>query len=79
LLVLVRQHWQIESGLHYRRDVTLHEDVTRLIAGNSGHNMAILNNFIVNLCLQFGFRNLAKTRRLFDAQPKKALNLILSA
>ncbi|GAC1553137.1 MAG: hypothetical protein NVS2B7_29080 [Herpetosiphon sp.] len=24
LLVLVRQHWQIETGLHYRRDVTLH-------------------------------------------------------
>ncbi|GAC1642750.1 MAG: hypothetical protein NVS4B8_12180 [Herpetosiphon sp.] len=24
LLVLVRQHWQIETGLHYQWDVTLH-------------------------------------------------------
>ena len=36
LLALVRQHWQIESGLHYRRDVTLREDITRLTIGNSG-------------------------------------------
>lgn len=79
LLALVRQHWQIESGLHYRRDVTLREDVTRLTVGNSGHNMAILNNLVVSLCLRNGFRNLAKARRLFNAKPKEALNLILSA
>lgn len=79
LLALVRQHWQIESGLHYRRDVTLREDVTRLTVGNSGHNMAILNNLVVSLCLCNGFRNLAKARRLFNARPKEALNLILSA
>lgn len=79
LLALVRQHWQIESGLHYRRDVTLHEDVTRLTVGNSGHIMAILNNLVVSLCLRNGFCNLAKARRLFDAKPNDALKLILSA
>jgi hypothetical protein len=25
---VVRSHWQIENGLHYRRDVTLHEDAS---------------------------------------------------
>lgn len=79
LLTLVRQHWQIESGLHYRRDVTLHEDATRLTIGQSGHNMAIINNIVVSLCLHNGLCNLAKARRRFNAKPQEALRLILSA
>ncbi len=78
LLTLLRQYWGIEAGLHFRRDVTLHEDATRLTVGNSGHNMAILNNLVIGLCLQQGFQNLAKARRLFSAQPQKALQLILN-
>jgi predicted transposase YbfD/YdcC len=79
LLALIRQHWQIESGLHYRRDVTLREDATRLTVGNAGHNMAILNNLVVSLCLRNGFRNIAQARRRFNAKPKEALMLIVSA
>jgi predicted transposase YbfD/YdcC len=78
LLALVRQYWGIESGLHYRRDVTLHEDATRLTVGNAGHIMAIFNNLVIGLALQHGFHNLAKARRLFNALPALALNLILS-
>jgi predicted transposase YbfD/YdcC len=33
LLASVRSHWGIESGLHYRRDLTFHEDATRLTVG----------------------------------------------
>lgn len=79
LLALTRQYWGIESGLHYRRDVTLQEDATRLTIGNSGHNMAILNNLVIGLCCHHGFENLAKARRLFDAKIERALQLIVSA
>jgi predicted transposase YbfD/YdcC len=79
LLSLLRQYWGIENGLHYRRDVTLNEDRTRLTVGKAGHNMAILNNLIIGLCSFNGFSNLAKARRLFSAQPAQALNLIISA
>lgn len=79
LLALTRQYWGIENGLHYRRDVTLHEDGTRLTVGNSGQNMAILNNLVVSLCFQAGHTNLARARRLFAAQPAKGLRLIVSA
>lgn len=79
LLALTRQYWGIESGLHYRRDVTLHEDATRLTVGAAGHNMAILNNLLIGLCLRNGLVNLAKTRRLLSAQPKYALRLIVSS
>ena len=79
LLSLTRYYWGIENGLHYRRDVTLKEDATRLTVGNSGHIMAILNNLVVSLCLQAGFDNLAKARRLVNARPDQALRLTLSA
>lgn len=79
LLKLTRQYWGIENGLHYRRDVTLHEDATRLTVGNSGHCMAILNNLTIGLCLDHGFDNLAKARRLFAAKPHQALELLTSS
>jgi len=79
LLALNRRYWGIECGLHYRRDVTLQEDATRLTLGHSGHNMAILNNIVVGLCLRNGFDNLAKARRLFCAKPQEALKLIVTA
>jgi len=76
LLALVRQYWEIETGLHYRRDVTLKEDATRLTLGNAGHTMAILNNAIIGLCLQHGYHNLAQARRLFNAMPELAFDLL---
>jgi len=76
LLALFRTYWNIENGLHYRRDVTFHEDSTRLTVGDAAHNMAILNNLAIGLCLQNGYQNVARARRLFQAQPLAALNLI---
>ena len=79
LLDLSRQYWGIENGLHYRRDVTLHEDATRLTVGNSGHIMAILNDLVIGLCIQHGFENLAKARRLFNAKLERALEFLFFA
>lgn len=79
LLGLRRQYWEIESGLHYRRDVTLHEDDTRSTIEKAGHAMAILNNLLIGLCLRAGYGNLAKARRLFAAKPERAFALILAA
>jgi predicted transposase YbfD/YdcC len=78
ILELLATYWGIENGLHYRRDVTLLEDATRLTVGDAGQVMAILNNFVIGLCLAH-HKNLASARRLFDAQPKRALDLLLSA
>lgn len=76
LLKLIRQYWGIESGLHYRRDVTLREDATRLTVGSSGQVMAILNNLVIHLALDRGKGNLAKALRRFDAKPAEALQRI---
>jgi len=41
--------------------------------------MAILNNLVIGLCLSNGFSNLASARRFFDAHPKAALDMLISA
>ena len=64
LLDLVRSYWGIENGLHYRRDVTFHEDRTRMTVGNTGRIMAIVNNLVISLLRFTGATNLAHARRL---------------
>jgi predicted transposase YbfD/YdcC len=77
LLKLTREYWSIENGLHYRRDVTLGEDATRMTKGHAARNMAILNNLVIGLCLRRGYSNVAQARRRFCAHPDLALQLIL--
>lgn len=73
LLALQRSYWGIENGLHYRRDVTFHEDATRLTQGDAGRVMAALNNLIIGLLRRVGHTNLAAARRLCDADLATAL------
>jgi hypothetical protein len=67
LLVLLREYWGIESGLH---------DATRLTVGESGQNMAILNNLALGLCFSGTSKNLASICRNFDAHPFLALRCL---
>jgi predicted transposase YbfD/YdcC len=79
LLALTRQHWQIENGLHYRRDVTLREDRCTLRTGHAAHAMALINNLVLGLLLRRGIRNVPDARRRFAAHSDEAMALILSA
>ena len=51
LLALQRGHWQVESGNHYRRDVSLGEDRSRIRTGHGPSNAAALNNLALALLL----------------------------
>jgi predicted transposase YbfD/YdcC len=68
LLTWTRQHWAIENRLHYRRDVTLGEDATRMKETHQAQVVATINNFIVALANYLGFSNLASARRVFQAR-----------
>jgi predicted transposase YbfD/YdcC len=77
LLNLIRSYWGIENGLHYRRDVTLQEDKTRLTQPNPGRVMACLNNLVVGLRIgSLKFRYLPSARRFFAAFPSQAFALL---
>jgi hypothetical protein len=47
LLAVVRGHWQIENGLHHRRDVTLQEDAFWVRMGQAPHVLACLNSAVL--------------------------------
>jgi len=76
LLEIRRAHWGIESGLHYRRDVTLKEDATRMTVGNTGIIMASINNLVLALIRQAKFYNAAQARRWFAANLSRAFTLL---
>jgi predicted transposase YbfD/YdcC len=45
----IRRHWSIENSLHYVKDVTFHEDASRIRTGNAPQNMSIIKNFVINM------------------------------
>jgi hypothetical protein len=73
LLTLVRGHWGIENGLHYRRDVTLAEDRSLVWIGHAPHTLAALHNVVLGLLARHGQRNVPKAQRSFSYQLERAL------
>lgn len=73
LLALVRNHWGIENGLHYRRDVSLQEDHSQVRMGTAAHVLASLNNVVVGLVIQHGEGNLPAAQRAFDYRLEEAM------
>jgi predicted transposase YbfD/YdcC len=77
LLRMLRSYWKIESGLHYPRDVSLHEDQTRFKQHSAAHVMAIINNLILGLIANSDFPFVPSARRYYAARPEVALDLLL--
>ena len=77
LLKRLRSYWGIENGLHYRRDVTLHEDETRFTKHSAAHVMSIINNIVLGLLAKSGHDFVPSARRYFNAHLEEALNLLI--
>jgi predicted transposase YbfD/YdcC len=78
LLQIRRSHWLVETGLHYRRDVTFHEDATRMTLGDAGRNLATVHNLVIGLIKRAGFKNAAQARRYFEGHLEEAFQLLIS-
>lgn len=78
LLQYRRQHWLIETGLHYRRDVTFKEDATRMTKAAVGHIVAIIHNMVIALIKRAGYSNAAKARRWFAGHLDQAFALLIT-
>lgn len=76
LLELTRGHWGIENGLHYKRDVTLGEDVSRIRKGVAPQVMAALRNTVIQLLSQVVAPNLAAAMRTMSNCLPQALTLL---
>jgi predicted transposase YbfD/YdcC len=79
LLEVVRGHWAIENGLHYRRDETMREDWYHVRTGHAPQVMAALNNLVLGLLLTRGVTNVPKARRHYEAHLDDSVALVLRA
>jgi predicted transposase YbfD/YdcC len=76
---VVRDHWSIECGLHWKLDVILDEDHSRNREGNSIDNLSILRKIIFNLATldnSFGKISLTKKLTRYKLNPKNIEKLI---
>jgi hypothetical protein len=73
---LVREHWGIENGLHYVRDVTLGEDACRGRKGSAPQVLAAVRNAIIHLLADVEASSHAAAIRRLNAHPEEALNLL---
>jgi predicted transposase YbfD/YdcC len=75
---MIRSYWGIENGLHYRRDVTFREDLTRVTNSKTAQALACINNLVIGILLRKkSFPFIPSSRRYFNAHPAQALDLIL--
>jgi predicted transposase YbfD/YdcC len=73
-----RKHWFVETGLHYRRDVTFKEDATRMTIGAAGRILATVHNLIIGLIKRAGYKNAAQARRYFEGHLQEAFSLLIT-
>lgn len=76
LLTILRDHWQIENGLHYVRDVTLGEDACRVRKGTAPQVLAAVRNVVVHLLASVEAKSRPEAIELLQLHPENARNLI---
>jgi predicted transposase YbfD/YdcC len=76
LLELTRGHWGIENGLHYRRDVTMGEDASRVRKGSAPEVMAAMRNTVIHVLSDVVAPSLASAIRSMSNCFDKALGLL---
>lgn len=76
LLGLSRNHWQLENGLHWVREVPLGEDASRVRKKSGPQFLAAIRNPALHLIRGEGVKNVAAALRHDAAQPMEAINLL---
>jgi predicted transposase YbfD/YdcC len=76
LLELTRAHWAIENKLHYKRDVTMGEDASRIRKGVGPQVMAALRNSVIHVLGDAAAPSLASAMRTMGNCLSQALTLL---
>jgi predicted transposase YbfD/YdcC len=72
----IRRHWHVENKLHWVRDVTMGEDLSRVRTGGGPQMMASLRNLAVSLLRLADHTNIAKALRHIGRDPNRATRLV---
>jgi hypothetical protein len=72
----IRGHWQIENALHWVRDVTFAEDLSRVRTGHAPQVMASLRNLVISLHRLAGATTIAAALRHHARDALRPLQLL---
>jgi predicted transposase YbfD/YdcC len=78
LLQLSRDHWRIENGLFYVRDVTFREDACRVRSGSAPQALAEIRNATLTLIRRTGQKP-RPAREAFAERKWNAIRLVMRA
>lgn len=73
----IRNHWAIEMGLHFVKDVTLKEDASKIRTANAPGNISFLKSISINLIQGLGFKNITSGLRLLCNDVSKMLTAMM--
>lgn len=77
-LEIVRAHWDIENGSHWKQDVILHEDYSRTRKDNAPRNLALMRRITANILTAIPDKASIKTKRLKAALSEEYLEAALT-
>jgi predicted transposase YbfD/YdcC len=60
----IRSHWDIENRLHYVKDVSLHEDASKIKKGNAPSIFSLIRNLVISIARLNGENRIKKFIRL---------------
>lgn len=76
LLEWIRGHWKIENQLHHVRDVTFHEDASRVRTGSGPQVFAAIRNALISMFRSQNQTNIAQAIRTASYEiPRKLQTL----
>lgn len=76
LLRLRRGHWQIETRLHWVKEVVLGEDASLIHTGHGSRVMSLMRDLTLNLLRLAGREQIAAILRSFSRHPDHAAALV---
>ena len=74
----IQQHWGIENRLHWVKDVSMKEDVSKTAKGNAAQNISIMRNITINLFRTNGFDSIKYATQFYANNFKELRCLITS-
>lgn len=72
----IRNHWGIENGLHWVKDVSFKEDASRIRTANAPQNTSVFRNIAINLFRTNNYENMAQAQRLCANDIKRLKEII---
>ena len=80
LAAAIRNHWRVESGLHWVLDVGFREDASRVRERNAARNLALLRRIALNLArADSTLKASLKGKRKYAAWDDSSMAMLMAA